>query len=164
MLILGLWLLPAGSLLESRFIEPTTTEAAIAIQPPQTVTEESAVVQAEVVITPTPTPTVHIPRRSATPSNDLRYKWMHEAGIPISQQDCANTLIARESGWRVQAINLSSGSYGLPQSVPAHKMASAGSDWETNPITQLRWMISYVDSRYGGFCQALEHSNSHNWY
>ncbi|MEU9259016.1 hypothetical protein AB0D68_11085 [Streptomyces sp. NPDC048212] len=77
---------------------------------------------------------------------------------------CADSLITKESGWRLNATNPSSGAYGLPQSLPGSKMASAGSDWRTNPATQLRWMKSYVDSHYGGICNAWTHSQAHNWY
>lgn len=81
-----------------------------------------------------------------------------------SQYSCAASLIQKESGWNVGATNPSSGAYGLPQSLPGSKMASAGADWRTNPATQLRWMKSYVDSRYGGICNAWQHSKNHNWY
>lgn len=77
---------------------------------------------------------------------------------------CADSLITKESGWRVNATNPSSGAYGLPQSLPGSKMASAGSDWRTSAKTQLIWMKSYVDSRYGGICNAWAHSQAHNWY
>jgi hypothetical protein len=81
-----------------------------------------------------------------------------------SQFSCADALINKESGWRVNATNPSSGAYGLPQALPGSKMASAGADWRTNPATQLRWMKSYVDSRYGGVCGAWNHSQRNNWY
>lgn len=81
-----------------------------------------------------------------------------------SQFSCADALISKESGWNAQATNPSSGAYGLPQSLPGSKMASAGADWRTNPATQLRWMKSYVDSSYGGICNAWLHSQNHNWY
>lgn len=81
-----------------------------------------------------------------------------------SQFSCADSLIAKESGWNVSATNPSSGAYGLPQALPGSKMSSAGADWRTNPATQLRWMKSYVDSRYGGVCGAWAHSQANNWY
>jgi hypothetical protein len=56
-----------------------------------------------------------------------------------------------------------SGAYGLPQALPASKMASAGPDWQTNPRTQLRWMVSYV-AEYGGPCGALAHERAFNSY
>lgn len=81
-----------------------------------------------------------------------------------SQYSCAASLVSHESGWNVRATNPSSGAYGLPQALPGSKMASAGSDWQTNPVTQLRWMKSYVDSRYGGACSAWSFWTSHHYY
>lgn len=71
-----------------------------------------------------------------------------------------------ESGWRWNALNRSSGAYGIPQSLPASKMASAGRDWRTNPATQIRWGLSYIRSRYGspaGALAAWQHRSPH-WY
>lgn len=89
---------------------------------------------------------------------------MAQAGIAQSDWQCAEALVARESGWRVNATNASSGAYGLPQSLPGSKMASAGADWQTNPVTQLRWMAGYVANRYGGWCQANDFQASRGWY
>lgn len=89
--------------------------------------------------------------------------WMNSAGIPASDWGCANLLINKESGWRIDAHN-PSGAYGIPQSLPGSKMASAGADWQTNPVTQLVWMRGYVSARYGGFCNAWSHSQAVNWY
>ncbi|WNC19905.1 tape measure protein [Lactiplantibacillus plantarum] len=90
--------------------------------------------------------------------------WLKQAGFSPSEFAAANTVISQESGWQVHATNPSSGAYGLPQSLPANKMASAGSDWRNNPITQLKWMKSYVDSRYGGMNQALAYRSRVGWY
>lgn len=76
---------------------------------------------------------------------------------------CAANIISRESGWSVTAEN-PDGAYGLPQAYPAWKMASAGSDWRTNPLTQLRWMRAYVDERYGGVCAAWSYWEGHSAY
>lgn len=102
------------------------------------------------------------PANVKAPSGSCR-DWMVQAGVPAAQMDAAYTLIMRESGCRVNAYN-PSGAFGIPQSLPGSKMASMGSDWQTNPVTQIRWMISYVNGRYGGFPQALAHSYAHNWY
>lgn len=90
--------------------------------------------------------------------------WMTAAGISASDQGSANAIISQESGWRVNATNRSSGAYGIPQALPGSKMASAGSDWQTNPITQLKWMNSYVVGRYGSWQNAYAHKNSKGWY
>ena len=81
--------------------------------------------------------------------------------------DCLEEIIDRETAdtWSVTIYNYAgSGAYGLPQALPGHKMASAGADWQTNPVTQIRWMRGYVNSRYGGSCNALAHHNSQGWY
>ena len=80
------------------------------------------------------------------------------------QFGCLDKLWQKESGWRVRATNPSSGAYGIPQALPAGKMASAGSDWRTNPRTQIIWGLGYINDRYGSPCGAWAHSRSHNWY
>ncbi|BBA99282.1 hypothetical protein RVR_5831 [Actinacidiphila reveromycinica] len=71
-----------------------------------------------------------------------------------------------ESGWRANAENMSSGAYGIPQALPASKMAAAGSDWRTNAATQIRWGLSYIKGRYGDPMTAWASWNSHSphWY
>jgi hypothetical protein len=81
-----------------------------------------------------------------------------------AQFTCLNKLWIKESNWRVRAENPSSGAYGIPQALPASKLASAGSDWRTNPVTQVRWGLRYIDSRYGSPCAAWRFWRSHNWY
>lgn len=90
--------------------------------------------------------------------------WMEQAGIPKSWYEDFNWIINHESGWRVNATNPGSGAYGIPQSLPGNKMASAGKDWRTNPITQLKWMYSYVKGRYGNASNAKHFWQTHNWY
>ena len=90
--------------------------------------------------------------------------WIRQAGVAESDVQTAYKLIMRESSCRVNATNKSSGAYGIPQSLPAGKMKTAGSDWRTNPITQIRWMKSYVEQRYGSWQNALNFHYSHNWY
>ena len=80
------------------------------------------------------------------------------------QYSCLVKLWDRESRWRVNAYNASSGAYGIPQALPGIKMASAGEDWMTNPETQINWGLGYIAGRYGSPCGALAHSNDYNWY
>jgi hypothetical protein len=80
------------------------------------------------------------------------------------QFGCLDRLWQKESDWNHRAANPSSGAYGIPQSLPAGKMASAGSDWRTNPATQIRWGLGYISQRYGGPCAAWRHSQAKNWY
>ena len=81
-----------------------------------------------------------------------------------SQFSCLDQLWNRESGWSLTASNASSGAYGIPQSLPGSKMASAGADWQTNPATQITWGLSYIADRYGSPCAAWGHSQSSGWY
>jgi hypothetical protein len=85
-------------------------------------------------------------------------------GWSEGQWSCLDSLWTRESRWSTYATNGSSGAYGIPQALPAYKMASAGSDWRSNPITQIRWGISYIASKYGTPCTALSHSDATGYY
>jgi len=85
-------------------------------------------------------------------------------GWDQSEYSCLVSLWAKESGWNHFALNRSSGAYGIPQSLPGEKMASAGADWATNPETQIRWGLGYIEARYGLPCAAWGHSQARNWY
>lgn len=80
------------------------------------------------------------------------------------QWEAFNALVMSESGWDVKATNPSSGAYGIPQSLPGSKMASAGSDWQTSGETQLRWMTDYIKERYKSPANAWSFHQKNNWY
>lgn len=80
-----------------------------------------------------------------------------------TQWGCLYTIWMHESGWRWDAEN-ASGAYGIPQSLPGDKMASAGSDWQTNPATQIKWGLGYISQVYGSPCQAWSFWQGHNYY
>lgn len=90
--------------------------------------------------------------------------WLAEAGFKPSDFGYITYIVDHESNWDPKATNPESGAYGLPQSLPGSKMASAGSDWRTNPITQLRWMKGYVNSVYGGARNAYNFWLQHHAY
>jgi len=81
--------------------------------------------------------TVDIGRRLAA-----RRGWVGEQFV------CLYRLWSRESGWRTERS----------------KMASAGSDWRTNPATQIRWGLGYIRARYGSPCAAWANSQNHGYY
>lgn len=85
-------------------------------------------------------------------------------GFSGDQFGCLDSLWTRESQWNPAAHNPSSGAHGIPQSLPGSKMASAGPDWESNPVTQITWGLGYIQDRYGSPCGAWGHSQSHGWY
>jgi len=120
------------------------------------------------VATPVPT-AVPTPWPTAAPvvvpvTTGSHTDWMTAAGIPESDWQYVDFIVKAESGWRVTVRNPSSGSYGLCQSLPANKMASAGSDFMSNPITQLKWCNSYARERYSGWYQAFLAWQRQKWW
>lgn len=94
----------------------------------------------------------------------IAYDMVLARGWDQAQYECLVALWNRESRWNVYAHNGSSGAYGIPQALPGSKMASAGADWETNPVTQITWGLGYIEGRYGTPCGAWEHSQRKGWY
>ena len=84
--------------------------------------------------------------------------------VPANQLASFSQIVSHESGWNVTATNPSSGSYGLGQALPASKMASAGADWKTNPATQIKWALDYMNTRYGSPNAAWAFWQTHHWY
>ncbi len=162
-------------------ITPTPqAPAAMIAHPPAVVATETAIV-AEVV-SPMPTPTVvatptaapqrvvltprptAIRQAPAPAVSGTHEDWMRAAGIAESDFQYVDYIVVHESGWRVSASNPSSGAYGLCQSLPASKMASAGSDYLTNPVTQLRWCHQYAQSRYKGWYGSYQAWLQKHWW
>ena len=97
-------------------------------------------------------------------AQSIAHSMMASYGWGEDQFTCLVSLWNRESGWDYTAMNASSGAYGIPQALPGSKMASAGSDWQTNPATQITWGLGYISGRYGNPCGAWSHSESVGWY
>ncbi len=136
----------------------------------------------EVIITP-PTPQITIVgtkqvQLRANVAED-KQRLMIAVGIAENEWAAADYIIAHESAWcptkwqgthtcpvdfvPLHAVTDMVG-YGLCQSTPAGKMASAGADWATNPITQLKWCTNYAVRRYGSWTAAYNHWLSrHSW-
>ena len=81
-----------------------------------------------------------------------------------SQVSCLNQLWDAESHWNYKAHNRRSGAHGIAQALPATKMDATGTDWKTNPVTQIKWGLNYVAQRYGTPCKALAHHHRVNSY
>ena len=88
----------------------------------------------------------------------------YDYGWSDNDFNCLVALWNRESGWNPYAENSYSGAYGIPQALPAGKMASAGDDYLTNPNTQIEWGLSYISGRYGSPSSAYYHSEMTGWY
>lgn len=101
--------------------------------------------------------------------------WMAAAGISADDYGYVNYIVNREGGWqpcKVQggsidctyAANGGRMGYGIVQATPGAKMASAGDDWATNPITQLKWATGYAVGRYGSWSGAYDFwIENHHW-
>jgi hypothetical protein len=94
----------------------------------------------------------------------IAYTMVIARGWGVAQYDCLVALWDRESHWRVDAANPTSGAYGIPQALPGSKMASVAADWKTNPATQITWGLGYIAGRYGDACGAWESSQTRGWY
>lgn len=102
--------------------------------------------------------TVDGAKATAREMASTRYGWGDD------QFSCLSSLWTKESGWNYQAYNADGGATGIPQALPGSKMASAGSDWQTNAATQIAWGLEYIAGSYGSPCSAWSHSQAMNWY
>ncbi len=102
-----------------------------------------------------------IARGKAFDVNKDKAAVMAAAGISSSDYPYVDYIVSRESGWRVNATNGST--WGLCQALPGNKMSSAGADWQTNPVTQLRWCAGYAAGK-GGWASSYELWVSQNYW
>ena len=104
------------------------------------------------------------PAQAATTSASSAKTIAHKMIPDASQYNAFSKIVEHESGWDVDATNSSSGAYGLVQALPGSKMASAGSDWKTNPETQIEWGLNYMNDRYGSPVGAWNFWQANGWY
>ena len=95
---------------------------------------------------------------------DIAMSMLGTHGWSSSEFSCLDSLWVSESNWDPSAENPTSGAYGIPQALPGSKMAAAGSDWETNPATQIEWGLDYIADTYGSPCAANSFKLSNGWY
>jgi Transglycosylase SLT domain len=132
-------------------------------------TQSFSVTSAPKISTPPPPPSsnsapvVVQPPPDPSSAQGIAYNMLASFGFGTDQWGCLDDLWQAESGWRYNAEN-ASGAYGIPQALPGSKMASAGSDWLTNPATQIKWGLGYIQSRYGTPCGAWSHEQGYGWY
>lgn len=120
----------------------------------------------------TAVPIVNVP---VVPTLSEHEQWMKDAGISQDEWPAVDYIVSHESGWcptkwegeygtcaAFHGVSDTDG-YGLCQSTPPGKMASAGDDWQTNPVTQLKWCTSYA-TRYGGWWGAYNVWTTQHWW
>lgn len=108
-------------------------------------------------------PVVYAPPPNPGTAQSIAYNLLGSYGFSTSQYGCLVDLWNQESGWRYNAEN-ASGAYGIPQALPGSKMASAGPNWQTDPTTQIKWGLGYIQSTYGTPCAAWSHEQGYGWY
>jgi hypothetical protein len=109
--------------------------------------------------------TVSAPAPDPGTAQSIAYNMLPSFGFSQSSQwGCLLNIWNRESGWNYQAENPYSGAYGIPQALPGSKMASAGADWQTNPATQIKWGLGYIQSIYGTPCGAWNFELANGYY
>jgi hypothetical protein len=107
---------------------------------------------------------VDLPAPDPGTAQSIAYNMLSSFGwAPSTYYSCLNNIWSRESGWRYNAEN-ASGAYGIPQALPGSKMASAGADWATDPATQIKWGLGYIEERYGDPCKAWTFWQAHDYY
>lgn len=151
---------------KSTFVEKV--DGAVAFQSPEQVTTlvkaEPKIVRVGTADTSTSEEADYGPVVPAGQAQEIAHEKVIARGWSEGQFTCLVKLWNRESGWNAAARNPSSGAYGIPQALPAGKMASAGADWRTNAATQIEWGLGYIAGRYGDPCGAWQHSERVNWY
>jgi len=86
------------------------------------------------------------------------YKWNK------TQMACLDKLWTSESHWNFLAHNYRSGAQGIAQALPPTKMEIVSSDWRKNPVTQIKWGLSYIKARYGTPCKAYYKKRHRGYY
>lgn len=109
-------------------------------------------------------PVHKIVRKPASSRSYARSKALSKYGWGKKQFKCLNSIWNAESNWRHNADNPNSSAYGIPQALPGKKMAIIADDWKTNPQTQIKWGLKYIDERYGSPCEAWDFWQRNGWY
>ena len=126
---------------------------------------ESGGASVPVTIQATRSPTRQVPSSKPIQGGTCQLdQALSQVGVDEADWSIANQLIFRESTCNHLAVNPTSGAYGYCQALPASKMANAGSDWRTNPLTQLRWCQLYMESRYGTWADAWTFWQQNRWW
>ena len=113
--------------------------------------------------TPIPSPTAK-PTPVPTPRDTVwNARTYVKNRIGAKQYDCINAVWTGESKWNPRAGD-PAGAYGIPQAFPGSKMAAFGSNWRYSPLTQVKWGLWYVNSRYGSACSAYTFWKANGWY
>ena len=103
--------------------------------------------------------TVPIEEKPFNPYNKMNVKlYLHNQISDWDQFECALELAHRESSFRYNAVNSTTGAYGLFQ-----HMSDYAPNWDA--FKQIDKHIEYINTRYSGsWCKALQHLKDENWH
>lgn len=173
--LLYISIISLGSLLFTQPITPKVTAEPTTPVVKKSISRPSESPKPTPTVIPTPSPSVApspapvapkpvVQQAPVAPVSSSHLALAEAAGISAGDFQYVDYIVSHESGWNTFATNASSGAYGMCQSLPGSKMASAGADWQTNPVTQLSWCNSYAQSRYGGWYGAYIFWVNHHWW
>jgi hypothetical protein len=95
---------------------------------------------------------------------DIARRLLPEYGFSESDFECLDELWVSESDWDPNADNPTSTAYGIPQALTGGTHDNLPADYETNPVSQIRWGLWYIKDSYGSPCSAWEFKQANNWY
>lgn len=86
---------------------------------------------------------------------------LQRMGFSDNDWGALQQLWQKESGWNPNAVNPSSGAFGIAQILPsAHPTANRNMSGQE----QIDWGLNYIRNRYGNPSAAWQHSQQTNWY
>jgi hypothetical protein len=102
-----------------------------------------------------------VPARSgsALAAQNFARSLLASYGWAASQMTSLLALWNQESGWNDEAVNPSSGAYGIPQALGKGHPYNLG-----DYANQVVWGLNYISGRYGSPAAAEAHEQEFNWY
>jgi len=96
--------------------------------------------------------------QDAKASIDSLKLYAHSRIVNYKEFQCFNTLITKESNWRVEAINPNGNHFGLGQMRNTKYRNLDG-------FRMIDWSLRYIAHRYqGSSCKAFAHWQKHGWH
>ena len=150
-------------------VKETVIEEKIIEVTPETKKEDDTIVKdvKQETVTEKKQKTLTNTQKPATKNEYQAYAYDKVINLYLWSEEDYNALVKlwdRESEWNPHAHKKNSGAHGIPQSLPANKMASEGEDYYTNGYTQINWGLKYIKERYGSPLAAWMHSERKGWY
>ena len=148
----------------SAIVEPTDSTAALLAEDDVSATASGAIFSSDLALVSSVSRQVELARTPLGAKKVAKSILLDEYGFSEKEYKCLNSLWTKESHWNYKARNKNSGAHGIAQALPATKMEVVGTDWRTNPVTQITWGLKYISERYKTPCKAWSKFKRSNWY